>query len=260
MASRELSFSKFRTQRKAVRLTEESLIQRSTLAEGQELPRVLEPKADNVNLILWARGHRELIAGEVHQYGGLLFRNFGISSVEEFERFIEAACGEALKYTERSSPRSHVAGNIYTSTDYPPEQSIFLHNEQSYNLFFPTKIIFYCAQAAEEGGETPIADSRKLYHSIRPEVRRRFEKEGYIYARNFGDGFGLSWQEAFQTSDPAAVEDYCRKSQIECEWKKGKQRLRTRQVRRVVAKHPRCGTTTWFNHLTFFHVSTLEPS
>ena len=28
----------------------------------------------------------------------------------------------------------------------------------------------------------------------------------------------------------------------------------------MIAKHPRTGVETWFNHLTFFHVSTLPPS
>jgi alpha-ketoglutarate-dependent taurine dioxygenase len=42
------------------------------------------------------------------------------------------------------------------------------------------------------------------------------------------------------------------------EWLDGN-RLRTRAVRHVVAKHPKTGDVVWFNHGTFFHVSTLEP-
>ena len=43
------------------------------------------------------------------------------------------------------------------------------------------------------------------------------------------------------------------------EWKSGG-RLRTRQVRPAVAIHPRSGEPTWFNHATFFHVSTLPAA
>jgi alpha-ketoglutarate-dependent taurine dioxygenase len=92
---------------------------------------------------------------------------------------------------------------------------------------------------------------------LRPEVRRKFGELGYMYVRNFGDGFGLPWQEAFQTEDPAEVEAYCRANEIDFEWKSGN-RLRTRQVRRALAVHPKNGEPVWFNHLTFFHVSTLE--
>jgi hypothetical protein len=79
-----------------------------------------------------------------------------------------------------------------------------------------------------------------------------------MYVRNFGDGFGLSWQNAFQTTRRAVVEQYCRNNDIDFEWK-ANNRLRTRQVRRAVALHPRTRQESWFNHLTFFHVTTLEP-
>jgi alpha-ketoglutarate-dependent taurine dioxygenase len=79
-----------------------------------------------------------------------------------------------------------------------------------------------------------------------------------MYVRNFGDGLSLPWQTVFQTTDKSAVELYCRRAGIEFEWKPG-DRLRTRQVRPVVATHPRTGETVWFNHATFFHVTTLDP-
>jgi hypothetical protein len=78
-----------------------------------------------------------------------------------------------------------------------------------------------------------------------------------MYVRNFGAGLGLSWQTAFQTNDPAGVEAYCRANDIEYEWKSGG-RLKTWQVRRVTARHAQNGETVWFNHATFFHVSTLD--
>ena len=78
-----------------------------------------------------------------------------------------------------------------------------------------------------------------------------------MYVRNFGDGFGLDWQTVFQTDDQAAVEAHCRKSGIQVEWKPGN-RLRTRAVRPAVTRHPKTGEPLWFNHATFFHVSTLE--
>ena len=42
------------------------------------------------------------------------------------------------------------------------------------------------------------------------------------------------------------------------EWKDG-ERLRTRAVRPALARHPRSGEVLWFNHATFFHISTLAP-
>lgn len=259
MTDTKASFSKFRSRpRQTVRVSTEDLV-RMDFFDERELPLVVRPSMPGVDLVDWARSHRELLAGHLARHGGVLFRGFTIEASEDFDRFIGAVSSGSLEYKERSSPRSQVSGNVYTSTDYPPDRSIFLHNEQSYNLSFPTKIAFFCMQPAEARGETPLADSRRILARIPADVRRRFEERGYMYVRNFGDGVGLTWQEAFQTDDPAAVEEYCRRSRIEWEWKERGARLRTRQVRRVVARHPTAGQESWFNHLTFFHVTSLEP-
>lgn len=235
----------------------QDLVETSYLNE-EHLPLVVTPRASGVDLIAWGEAHRDWIAEHLGEEGGILFRGFDVTTPDALETFIGAAVSPPLKYTERSSPRSQIAGKIYTSTDYPPEQSIFLHNEQSYNLVFPTKIAFCSLQVAEEGGETPIADSRRILQKLRLDVRERFAREGYLYVRNIDGDFGLSWEQVFQTDDRSAVEAYCRDNQIDFEWLDDS-RLRTRQLRRALAKHPTYGTETWFNHLTFFHVTSLDP-
>src|SRR5207253_3479312 len=95
--------------------------------------------------------------------------------------------GELLEYRERSSPRSQVSGNIYTSTDYPSDQSIFLHNEGTYWLAWPLKIFFCCITAPQQGGETPIADCRNVFARIDPVIRQSFIHKNVMYVRNDGD-------------------------------------------------------------------------
>ncbi len=240
----------------------ESLVRMEPLREGETLPLVVRPAVDGVDLFAWADANRDQVEKLLQKHGALLFRGFGLTTSEDLNRFVSSVSSGPLEYGERSSPRTHVANRVYTSTEHPADQEIFLHNEQSYNLNFPLKIIFQCAVAAEEGGATPIADVRRVYERVDPEVRERFAEKGYMYVRNFGDGFGLPWEEAFQTDDPDQVEAYCAANRIEPEWKDGRggKRLRTRQVRRAVAKHPRSGDAAWFNHATFFHRTTLDPS
>jgi alpha-ketoglutarate-dependent taurine dioxygenase len=244
--------------RKAVNLSIKELITTKPLNPDKRLPLLITPTIDDVSLVAWAKDSREFIDRSLLDHGGILLRGFGIKTSEELEEFIRAVSGESLEYRERSSPRSQVGGNIYTSTDYPADQSIFLHNENSYQSVWPLRIFFFCAQAAKEGGETPIADCRRVLERIRPEVRRRFAEKGWMYVRNFGDGFGLDWKIVFQTSDKAVVEEHCRKNRILLEWKSG-DRLKTRAIRPALRKHPRTEEMVWFNHATFFHVSTLEP-
>ncbi|HZF14235.1 MAG TPA: TauD/TfdA family dioxygenase [Thermoanaerobaculia bacterium] len=244
--------------RKVVSVATDSLVEMHPLLEGGSLPLLAVPCVPGVDLHRWAESQRALLDDSLVRHGGLLFRGFGLRQPGDLERLIRAIAGESLEYRERSSPRSVVAGRIYTSTDYPPNYSIFLHNENSYQNVWPLRIFFFCQVEPTAGGETPIADVRRVFAHIDPEVRERFIAKGWMYVRNFGDGLGLGWKTVFQTSDRAQVEEHCRRSGIEVEWKAG-DRLRTRAVRPAMAKHPRTGERLWFNHAAFFHVSTHEP-
>jgi alpha-ketoglutarate-dependent taurine dioxygenase len=186
----------------------------------------------------------------------LLFRKFNPLRVEELEQFIRILSGEPLEYRERSSPRHQVSGKIYTSTDYPANQPIFLHNENSYGHSWPLKIFFMCLTPPETGGETPLADCRKVFARLPAILREAFIERKICYVRNYGEGFGLPWQTVFQTEDKGTVEAYCQSVGLEFEWKKGNA-LRTRKVGRAAYRHPATGEWVWFNHATFFHISTL---
>jgi hypothetical protein len=112
---------------------------------------------------------------------------------------------------------------------------------------------------AEQGGETPIADSRRVFELLNPKIKARFIDKKVMYVRNYGAGLDLHWQQVFQTESKAEVEEFCRRAGIECEWY-GSDCLRTRQRCQAVAAHPRTGETVWFNQAHLFHVSNLESS
>ena len=75
--------------------------------------------------------------------GSVLFRGFDVKGVDGFGDVVRALSENPLPYTERSSPRSTIKGSIYTSTDYPRDQEIFLHNENSYQLSWRRYLFFY---------------------------------------------------------------------------------------------------------------------
>lgn len=229
------------------------------LAPGQPLPLVMRPdnKSPDTELLALMTRHRKPIRERLLRYGGILFRGFPDVTVPTFRGLIVAICGDPLQYLERSSPRHEVKDSIYTSTDYPAKQSIFLHNEQSYNITWPLRIFFHCVVAAPSGGATPLADCRRIYRRISAPTRAKLA-DGYCYARHFGGQMGLTWQEAFQTSERAAVEEYCGKNDISFEWAPDGT-LSTRQIRPVISQHPETLEPVWFNHLTFFNIATLGP-
>ncbi len=245
--------------RKAVTLSAPSLVQERLLSPGHALPLVIEPAVAGVDIVAWAAQQREALEHKLLRHGALLFRGFGVRSVEQFDQVIASLSPGALEYMFRASPRTRVGGNIYTSTDYPADQAIFPHNEHSYSPRFPLRLFFYCHIPSETGGETPIGATRDVQARIRPEIKARFREQGVLYVRNYGDGFGLPWPTVFQTEDRGEVEAYCASVGIEVEWKPN-HRLRTLQRGPAVVRHPRTGEEVWFNHATFFHVSTLPPA
>ncbi len=245
-------------ERKAMSVSQSTLVQEKPLRPEGSLPLLVEPMVEGVDLTAWVGANHEAIARRLIDHGGILFRGFGIDSLERFEGLAKTYSGELLEYTYRSTPRSQVSGNVYSSTEYAADQSIPLHNEMSYSSQWPLKIWFFCMQPAEQMGETPIADSRRVYNAIDPAVRDRFAEKKVMYVRNYGQGLDLPWQNVFQTESREEVEAYCRQADIEFEWK-ADDGLRTRERCQAVASHPVTGEMVWFNQAHLFHISNLEP-
>jgi len=225
------------------------------------LPLVVQPVpeyAGKIKLHEWAVDHLQTIERGVLQYGGVLFRGFDVKNQEDFHRFLDSLGTSLIQYNESSTPRTQLRKNVYTSTEFPNDQTIALHNELSTSATVPMRIWFFCDLPAEEGGQTPIADVRRVYQRLSPETRARFEEKGWKLVRNYGDGFGLTWQDSFHTTDRGEVERYCREQAITWDWKDG-DRLRTWQVRPAVLQHPATGEKAWFNHIAFWHDSSLAP-
>jgi alpha-ketoglutarate-dependent taurine dioxygenase len=247
-----------RSRRKVVTVCSQDLVTMDLLDPARNLPLVIRSRGDDLDLIGWAKANRPLIASKLLRHGAVLFRGFPVNRPEQFRQLVEAISGEALPYRERTSPRTQVVENVYTSTDYPSDQSILPHNENSYAITFPRKLYFWCEVPARQGGETPLGDTRRILARIHPSVVAEFVEKRWMYVRNFSSHFGLSWQTSFQTGDRAWVEDYCRKADIGWEWTA--QGLRTIQVRPAVTRHPESGEAVWFNHAAFFHLSSVEPA
>jgi amino acid adenylation domain-containing protein len=240
----------------AITVSRENLVKKSVLVEKWGMPLVVQPNVPALDLLQWTGNNKDFISQELPRMGAILFRDFSVPSVEYFQKVTQALSSNLMEYKERSTPRSQVKDKVYTSTEYPADQWIPLHNENSYAHSFPRKIWFFCAEPAREGGETPLADSRRVFEAVPEDIRRNFEKKGVMYIRNYRQELGLSWQESFQTSDAAQVEDYCRNAGMEFEWISGTH-LRTRHVRPGIAVHPITGERVWFNQAHLFHESNL---
>lgn len=257
---REIRLDRFiNTKPKAVDLAASDLVEVKHPSVGDSAYVAIRPVLEDLNSCGWVRSNFDFINAALLEYGAIVFRDFDIDSVSRFEMFIRSFPLELMDYIDQHTPRTRVASDVYTSTEYPADHCIPFHSENSKNQQWPMKIWFFCLQPAAQGGETPFADNRRVFNAIDAKIRERFARNGVMYVRNFGQGLGLSWQTAFQTTSRVRVEEYCKRAKMDFEWRDG-DRLRVRHICQSVARHPVTNEMLWFNQAHLFHVSSLEPA
>lgn len=230
------------------------------IPEGERaLPVLVRRLRFGVDLVAWAVANQRALESLLLRHGAVLFQGFKINGSGHFEQLISKLYDrELLEYKNRSTPRTLVKGRIYTSTEYPPDETIPLHNENAYTSSWPSRVLFFCVTAASQGGETTIADSRRVLARISAPTRERFERLGVRYVRNFGV-LDLPWQEVFQTDDRQEVEAFCAERGIHFVWQ-ADGGLRTEEVCQATTVHPVTGEAVWFNQAHLFHVSSLQAN
>lgn len=237
----------------------------ATILDQQHLPLVvqpkesIEPKGTDALVSLWAE-HRQWLDAQLYLHGAILFRGFGISEQDIFESTISKLNKQPLDYRDGNSPRTKVSNGIYTSTEYPPQYFISLHNELSYSAQWPARLFFCCVLEPQEGGQTPLVNSRSLLRNLPPALVEQFRSRKVKYIRNLhgGLGFGPSWQKAFQTSNRADVQKFAEASEMTLHWKNDGS-VSVSNIRPATAIHPVTGEEVWFNQADQFHPSTHPP-
>ena len=239
--------------RKAVDVTE--LVATSTI-DGNPLPLVVKPVTEGVDLADWAASNLDQVEAWYDKHGAILFRDFGLTGVQDFEKVAGAIAGELFaEYGDL--PPEPTSQKVYGVTPYPADKMILFHNESSHLPTWPMRQFFFCIIPSETGGTTPLLDSRAVYQALEPTVREAFETKGLMYVRNFAEGIDVPWQEFFHTADRSEVERTCSESGMICEWT-GTDGLRIRQLSPAVVEHPRTGEKLFFNQIQLHHVYCLD--
>ncbi|MFI6908723.1 TauD/TfdA family dioxygenase [Nonomuraea sp. NPDC050394] len=231
----------------------------TVLDQGRGFPLCVEPRGRQ-DLGVFVTEHRQLLHENLAEHGAVLLRGFG-GTRDGFAPAVSALADRLLPYVHGNSPRTKVSdAGIYTSTEYPAEFAIPLHNELSYAARWPSVLFLHCVTAPERGGQTPIADSREILRRLPPGVRRRFTERGVIYRQRLhgGVGLGRSWQQTYETGDRALVERHLRELGAEFSWT-ADGGLRTSQLRPATVIHPVLGEEVWFNQADQWHWTGAGP-
>jgi alpha-ketoglutarate-dependent taurine dioxygenase len=206
----------------------------------------------------WAAEHRDALRAVVAEYGSVLVRGLELRDPGETGAVFQRLATGLMTEREAFASRRTYADGVYSATKWPPNQPMCMHHELSYTLTFPGLLLFACLSPPTAGGATAVADSPTVLDALPTELVNRFEREGWLLARNYNDEIGASYAEAFGTDDRDAVERYCRANAIEFEWQPDGG-LRTRQRRSAVVRHPVTGQRCWFNQIPFLNEWTIAP-
>jgi len=212
-------------------------------------PFTINPLAD-VNVFEWAKKNKDSINNILLEKGAVLLRGFKIGGAENFNKLFSIISGEAIEYKNRTSPRDQVYNNVYTSTSHPNDQIIHMHTENSYSNIYNRIISFYSLIPAPKGGETPIADERKLMKSLKKETIKKFREKGILYVRNSMPGIGLDWKTIYQTQDKSELTKILKDLGHEFTWIYD-DHLRTKWRLPAIQNHPITNEEIWFNHMFF---------
>ncbi|EPQ26390.1 uncharacterized protein PFL1_06038 [Pseudozyma flocculosa PF-1] len=106
--------------------------------------------------------------------GALHFRSTPLRTAADFSRFLYTIAGQQgwRPHVDKGLMvlRKPHADNVATANEGPPYQPIGSHNEYGLSTHFPRYIAFFCLSPPQQGGQTPIASSLKLYHDLEREV------------------------------------------------------------------------------------------
>ena len=206
----------------------------SNFITKEQFPLVIQPEGKAFSLgefLEWVKAEKGEIQRQLLEGGAILLRNFPVENALDFETVIRTLdFGNFISYIGGDSPRTKITEGVYTSTEAPAHFKLPLHNELSFVKNYPQHIYFYCETPPVVGGETIIADARKVYQAIDPAVRARFEEKGLKYLSCYYHKSKLmdfinsmqrshkTWLDVFETDDKKEVETKCLENEFEFQW------------------------------------------
>lgn len=197
------------------------------------------------------------LSENLHKYGAIILKGFNIDNAVKFKKIAGFFANDLMSDNGEHNP-IHTVGGVYTPVAYSKKEKLLWHNENSFNKTWPLMIMFAAVMPSKVGGETPIADCRKVLNALAPEVVEEFTRKGVMYVRSHGFGLGRTWQETYCTQSKNELINKLSNEGITVEWF-GDDQFITRQIRPAIIKHPITHEKAWFTQAQHWHPYCLNP-
>lgn len=233
------------------------------MQEDISLPLTFEAKdfkEDSLeHLVKYITTNYENIRKLMEKQPAILYRGFKINTLADFEYLISNLPIDTTSYVGGDSPRTKLSSKIYTSTEYPADQQIVLHNEMSFSNNYPRYLFFYCELPSIQGGETPLADNRELYRRLPNALLQKYQAKKLKYIMNLHSGYGIgkSWQDVFETDNKGKIEQLLTQRGVNYSWRSNDV-LQVSEIVQPVIRHPKTNDWIFFSQAHQWHPSNLE--
>jgi len=186
--------------------------------KGQPFPLALEVKTNSLKeACAWACNNTADIEAQASEHGAVLLRGLPLASLEDFDAVVTAFGFPNFSYEDSLSNayRINYTPRVFSANEAPPEVTIFLHHEMAQTPIYPSKLFFFCQNAPDEGGATPICRSDILWERLceqHVDFAAACRDKGLKYSLTMAgeadkdSGMGRSWQSTFNADSQDAAE------------------------------------------------------
>src|SRR5437016_13023690 len=126
----------------------------------------------------WAAEHRDALRAFVAEHGSLLVRGLPLRDAAETGAVFRQL-GSLMAEREAFAPRRRYAEGVYSSSKWPPNQHMCMHDELSYAVELPSLMLFASLVPPTSGGAPQVADSPIVLHALTAELVERFARVGW---------------------------------------------------------------------------------
>jgi hypothetical protein len=185
----------------------------------------MKPPLTLADLIVDCRGgrgeHDRKLLSDIEELLGThraaLLRNTGMEKLAEMAGWAEFVGAPQMEYKYGTGFRAPMGAGVLSVGTEPPHSPVEPHCEMAYWSFYPKRILFGCESIPARGGETVIADNRRVTEDLLPtEFGQKILHKGIRYIRNFSDRERSDcipsmkhWQDDFGLDSRNELEDYC---------------------------------------------------
>ena len=118
----------------------------------------------------------------------VLLRNTGMAELNEMADWARLIGAKQMDYTGGTDHPKPLGSVVFSAGTEPHFTNIDPHNEMAYWTFYPKQILFGCQSIPARGGETVIADNRRVSEDIiATDTGQKIFDTGVRYIRNFND-------------------------------------------------------------------------